>query len=41
MAVHEKISRVIAAQVAITLQRTQVFDSQVLSADLDRLMLTS
>lgn len=36
--VHERISAAIAAQIAIALQRTQLLDSTVIFADVDRLM---
>jgi signal transduction histidine kinase len=39
--VHERIARAIAAQVAIALQRTQTLASDILFADVDRLMFAN
>ena len=39
--VHERVSAVIAAQIAIALQRTQTLDSDLLFADLDRMIFSS
>jgi signal transduction histidine kinase len=40
-AVHERIARAIAAQISIALQRTQTLASEILFADVDRLMFTN
>jgi signal transduction histidine kinase len=39
--VHERVAEAVAGQIAIALQRTQVLDSTVLFADLDRQMFAS
>jgi signal transduction histidine kinase len=39
--VHERIARAIAAQISIALQRTQTLASEILFADVDRLMFTN